>query len=87
MRTEKIKEIIGDYLYNFWRNSTNEMQKTARVLLKKELETLLTDPATQRRRIAEYELICSYLGLNEIDLDFDKLKELRENYLKLYTKH
>lgn len=30
MRTEKIKEIIGDYFYDFWRNATYEMLKNGK---------------------------------------------------------
>lgn len=87
MRTEKIKEIIGDYFYDFWRNATYEMLENGKKCLKQELETCELDPKTQYRHIAEYELICSYLGLNEIDLNFDRLKELREKYVKMYSKH
>ena len=87
MRTEKIKGIIGDYLYNFWRNATHEQLKLAKKLLKEELETCIFDQKTQSTHIAEYELICYYLGLNEIDLNFDKLKELRETYIKQNRRH
>lgn len=87
MRTEKIKEIIGDYLYNFWRNATHEHLKLARELLKKELETCIFDPKTQEKHVAEYELICYYLGENGTDLNFDKLKELRETYIKQNRRH
>lgn len=87
MRTEKIKEIIGDYLYNFWENATREMLLTAKELLKEELENCIFDPKTQGKHVAECELICYYLGENGTDLNFDKLKELRETYIKQNRRH
>lgn len=83
MRTEKIREIIGDYLYNFWKNATREMLLNAKECLKQELENCIFDQNTQYKHIAEYELICYYLGIGKIDLDFDILKELRDKYTKL----
>lgn len=76
MRTEKIKEIIGCYLFDFWCNATNEQLTDGKKRLKETLENCEIDSKTQYKLIAEYELQCAFLNV-PIDLNFDRLKELR----------
>lgn len=76
MNIDKIKNEIGIYLFDFWCNATNEQIKNAKNELKNTLENCAMNFKQQNKYVSEYFLLCSLLSC-AIDLNFDKLKELR----------
>ncbi|WP_368337008.1 hypothetical protein [Parabacteroides merdae] len=77
MRAEKIRYIIGDYLYDFWVNGLNnglfgrEKILSAKNILKQTLEYVDMPADMQYRKIAEYELLCR-LSHTEMDLNYEE---------------
>lgn len=61
MVTDKIKNEIGEYLWNFWQNQNDvEQIKKAEENLRTELDQqILTD----YKYFCEYQLICNKLGI------------------------
>ena len=62
MTIDKIRQAVGEHLWNFWQNQHDTEQiKRAEKLLREEIETGL------RRRnqdFAEHELLCKRIGIS-----------------------